>query len=406
MKFIHIADAHLDSPFLGLSFLPSKQFSQIKEATSKSFERTVDAALAEKVDLFLIAGDTFDSVHPSPKSQLFLNNQLQRLVDAQIQVVMVLGNHDYLAPEQMILPQSPFFKLLGADQNIEIFKAQTQNGYPYQVIGFSYRQNHIRQDLAQEFPVKADDRFTFGLMHAGMKTSAESQNNYAPFTLSELQQLNYNYFALGHIHLRQVLSKEPLIVYSGNLQGRHINEQGAKGYYLGTIDEGSQKTKLDFHATAPIIWKMVEVDLKQTVSQTDLLQIISQKLAENNQMTTLMGLTINGAQNLTDDEVEIIKDPATWQQISAHLNYDSQLVKVYFKDNQQLRLSEADTAAFLQAETEIMSDSSLQHLASSLGKKSATVNGLLEKDSFLEEIKELAQVKLGHDLKDFNDEIN
>ena len=37
MKFIHFADAHLDSPFRGLSFLPSNQFNQIKKATENRF---------------------------------------------------------------------------------------------------------------------------------------------------------------------------------------------------------------------------------------------------------------------------------------------------------------------------------------------------------------------------------
>jgi len=51
MKFIHFADAHLDSPFLGLSFLPSKSFNQIQKAPMQSLTNIVDLAIRENVDL-------------------------------------------------------------------------------------------------------------------------------------------------------------------------------------------------------------------------------------------------------------------------------------------------------------------------------------------------------------------
>ena len=108
---MHLADAHLDSPFQGLSFLPSNEFNNIKQSTQKSFIKAIDTALDQKVDLVLIAGDTFDSVHPSPQSQLFFSREVKRLTDQEIQVVMILGNHDYLNPDEMILPQTPYFKL-------------------------------------------------------------------------------------------------------------------------------------------------------------------------------------------------------------------------------------------------------------------------------------------------------
>lgn len=87
MKFMHLADAHLDSPFQGLSFLPSNEFNNIKQSTQKSFTKAIDTALDQKVDLVLIAGDTFDSVHPSPQSQLFFSREIKRLTDQEIQEI-------------------------------------------------------------------------------------------------------------------------------------------------------------------------------------------------------------------------------------------------------------------------------------------------------------------------------
>ena len=405
MKFMHLADAHLDSPFQGLSFLPSNEFNNIKQSTQKSFTKAIDIALEQSVDLVLIAGDTFDSVHPSPQSQLFFSREIKRLTDQEIQVVMILGNHDYLNPDEMILPQSPYFKLLGPDEKVEEVQFKTKTGFPYTVAGFSYQYNHIEADKISEFPKKGDN-FTIGLMHAGAKTTAKHQNVYAPFTTAEIKDLNYDYFALGHIHLRQTLSQEPWIVYSGNLQGRHINERDAKGVYLNTVDETTKKISLDFVETAPIIWQMVTLSLDQEVSQADLTKRIVDILTKKNTQKTLFGLTIQGAQYLSEQELELINDSDYWLQLSNSLNFDSRLVKVYLTNNEKLQLKTADKEAFDQAESEIFDLDKIYSLANDLSKKSDYVADLLKKQEFIDEVKELAQVKLGQKLKDMDDETN
>lgn len=402
---MHLADAHLDSPFQGLSFLPSNEFKNIKQSTQKSFTKAIDTALDRNVDLVLIAGDTFDSAHPSPQSQLFFSREIQRLTDKKIQVVMILGNHDYLNPDEMLLPQTPYFKLLGSNEEVEEFESKTKEDFPCTVVGFSYQHNHIETDKISEFPKKGDN-FTIGLMHAGTKTTTNYQNVYAPFTTAEIKDLNYNYFALGHIHLRQTLSKDPLIVYSGNLQGRHINEQGSKGVYIGTVDETTKKVSLDFVETAPIIWQMATLTLDQEISQKDLTRQIVEILTKQNVQQTLFGLTIEGAQYLSEKELELVKDSDYWLQLSNSLKFDSRLVKVYLTNNEKLQLRTADKEAFDQAENETFELDKIYALASDLSKKSDYVADILKKPEFIDEVKELAQVKLGQKLKDINDEVN
>lgn len=402
---MHLADAHLDSPFQGLSFLPSNEFKNIKQSTQKSFTKAIDTALDRNVDLVLIAGDTFDSAHPSPQSQLFFSREIQRLTDKKIQVVMILGNHDYLNPDEMLLPQTPYFKLLGSNEEVEEFESKTKEDFPYTVVGFSYQHNHIEADKISEFPKKGDN-FTIGLMHAGAKTTTNYQNVYAPFTTAKIKDLNYNYFALGHIHLRQTLSEDPLIVYSGNLQGRHINEQGSKGVYIGIVDETTKKVSLDFIETAPIIWQMATLTLDQEISQNDLTRQIVEVLTKKNVQKTLFGLTIEGAQYLSEKELELVKDSDYWLQLSNSLNFDSRLVKVYLTNNEKLQLRTADKEAFDQAESETFELDKIYALASDLSKKSDYVADILKKPEFIDEVKELAQVKLGQKLKDINDEVN
>lgn len=402
MKFIHFADAHLDSPFRGLSFLPSKEFNQIYQAADQSLTRIVDLALAEKVDLVLIAGDTFDSAKPSPRSQLFFAQQIKRLTDAQIQVVMIFGNHDHMRREDLLVNQSPYFKLLGANEAVEKATFKTKDNFNYDVVGFSYLNNHITEDKIPDFPGK-EHNYTFGLMHAQEKEADSRKNVYAPFTVSEVQALNYDYFALGHIHARRNLSEKPWIVYSGNIQGRHINEMGAKGCYLGVIDENTKKTSIEFKTTGPILWQGVQVELDTQISKADLQNEIIASL-NNAKQKTYFSLTTAGAQFMTDEEQELVQDTDFWQNISQNLPFDSQLVDVRLKISSNLELNENDQQAFEQAKAEIFENDEFDKIVSDWKKKGPIAAQLTEDPAFIKAVKQLTEVKLMGKLKGITDE--
>lgn len=407
MKFLHIADVHLDSPFLGLSFLPSELFCQIKNAIQLSFEKAVNFAIDNDVDLVLLAGDTFDSIHPTPQSKIFFANQIKRLVDRQIQVVMVLGNHDYSQIDDLLLNESPYFKIIGSNEQIEQVDFMTKSQYKYRVVGFSYQHNHITEDIIAKYPPKSTLIYTIGLAHAGMKQSSVDQNNYAPFTLNEVKDLNYDYFALGHIHLRQVLSQEPWIVYSGNLQGRHMNEKDAKGFYFGQVDEQSQNTQLQFIDVSPIVWQTVDLTLDEPFkSTTKLCTKIQNLLADNNLRPTLFTLNIIGAELLSDAQLDMLNDKSMYEELSNNLQYHSLLVKVYYKHRDFIALNATDRALFAKAAEEILTANHTCELASSLMKKSNIVTNNLQKEEYLSDIYELARVRLEQKLRGNNDEIN
>ncbi|MDU7064811.1 MAG: DNA repair exonuclease [Lactobacillus crispatus] len=401
MKFIHFADAHLDSPFRGLSFLPSEEFNYIYQAADQSLKRIVDLALAEKVDLVLIAGDTFDSSQPSPRAQLFFAEQVKRLTDAQIQVVMIFGNHDHMKQEDLLVSPSPYFKLLGNSETVEQATFTTDAGFNYDVIGFSYLNNHITEDKIPEFPAKGKN-YTFGLMHAQEKSATASQNVYAPFTVDELQNLNYDYFALGHIHARNNLSSTPWIVYPGNIQGRHINEMGAKGCYLGEIDENSGKTTIDFKETGPILWQGTKINLEGAISKADLQAKIIAKLESGQK--TYFSLTIAGAQYLSTEERDLVQDPDFWQTISQSLPFASQLVDVRFVVNTSLKLNDNDQQAFQAAKEELFAPAEFKQIVSDWQKKDPEAAKLAADPDFIAAVKNLTEVKLMSKLKGIKDE--
>src|SRR6266481_7450772 len=114
MKFIHCADVHLDTPLQGLAEYPGAPITEIRNATRRAFERVLDAAISEKVDFLIIAGDLYDTGLKSFESALFFNRQMTRLKDAGIDVYLIHGNHD---------AASKLIKQLRPPANVHVFRS-------------------------------------------------------------------------------------------------------------------------------------------------------------------------------------------------------------------------------------------------------------------------------------------
>ena len=83
----------------------------------------------------------------------------------------------------------------------------------------------------------------------------------------------YDYWALGHVHKREILADAPYIVFPGNLQGRHIRETApeGKGCTLVSVDEGG-KTTLSHEAVDTVRWDAVTVDVSSVESMGALVE--------------------------------------------------------------------------------------------------------------------------------------
>ncbi|MDN6597470.1 MAG: DNA repair exonuclease [Lentilactobacillus parabuchneri] len=278
MKFIHTADLHLDSPFLGLKnhSLPDDLWEKIHQSTFDSFQKIIDEAINDQVDFVLLVGDLFDREERSVAADAFLMAQLNRLKDHEIDAFISFGNHDYSTadPSSFGYPDNTYV----FSNQVETKKYRLDNGQVVAISGFSFDKQWITDPMIQDYPQAfSDATWNIGMLHGSLSTLNSPEANYAPFTLNQLEEKGYDYWALGHIHKRQALNKQGTINYSGNTQGRHINETGEKGFLLVESD-GSQLTSR-FQSTAPIIWDFMAVSVaQQPVKQ--LAELIMSQLAD------------------------------------------------------------------------------------------------------------------------------
>ncbi len=258
ITFIHAADIHLDSALKGLERYEGAPVDEIRLATRRALENLVETALERTVDFVLIAGDLYDGTWKDHNTGLFFVRQMTRLQHAGIPVVMISGNHDAAAK---------MTKSLTLPENVELLphrKPTTANSkrladLGVSVHGQSFGKPAVLDNLAQDYPAKHAGRFNIGLLHTSLG-GAEGHEPYAPCTVADLQQKEYDYWALGHVHTRRIVCEDPLIVYPGNIQGRHIRETGAKGCYIVSVDDQG-RCELEFTPLDVMRWERCEVDL-------------------------------------------------------------------------------------------------------------------------------------------------
>ena len=236
-RILHAADVHLDSPLQKLDAYDDAPVEQIRGASRRALENLTDLAIERQVDLVVVAGDLYDGDWPDQNTGLFFVKQASRLVRENIPVVVIRGNHDAAnkMTSSLPMPKNPDGSQIMLDENRVDLREFDAIGVA--VHGRSYRKRAETGDMAGEYPAPLGGRFNLGLLHTGL-SGLEGHDPYAPCTPQQLADKEYDYWALGHIHLRgehQVDGAAP-VVFSGNIQGRHIRESGPKGCVIVDVD--------------------------------------------------------------------------------------------------------------------------------------------------------------------------
>jgi DNA repair exonuclease SbcCD nuclease subunit len=228
----------------------------------------VDFAIDERVDLVVIAGDIFDGDWSDFKSGLAFVAGLADLDKAGIRVAMIRGNHD--AANKMS-------RRLKWPKNTFEFRSRAPETHVIEELGVaihgqSFPTGAVPQNLVQTYPTPRSDLFNIGLLHTSASGSI-AHATYAPCSVVDLVAKGYDYWALGHVHTRSTLCEHPPIVFSGNLQGRHINEPGERGFMLVAV-EGNHVQDVRFVPMNVLRWQRIEVNLSAAASLDEALLAI------------------------------------------------------------------------------------------------------------------------------------
>jgi DNA repair exonuclease SbcCD nuclease subunit len=273
-RFLHAADLHLDSPLRGLETDASAPVELIRGATRRALGRMVDLALRETVRFVVIAGDVYDGEWPDYGTGLFFASQMRRLTDAGIEVFIIRGNHD--AANRVIR------SLRMPSPLVHMFDHKAAHSFDIEPLGVvvhgqSFADKAVPDDLSLKYPPARAGYFNIGVLHTSA-TGFAGHDTYSPCEPARLAAHGYDYWALGHVHERTILGTDPWILFSGNIQGRHIGETGAKGVSLVTVADGRVVDVSHVALDDDLRWAHVIVPLDGAGDEAQALALVGEHL--------------------------------------------------------------------------------------------------------------------------------
>ncbi|MGX7047334.1 DNA double-strand break repair protein Mre11 [Lactococcus piscium] len=288
MKFIHTADLHLDREFEGL-------VQEVPYQPYKILEKIIDFAIGEAVEVVFFAGDNFHQSQPSIKIQTYFASQLARLAPHGIQAVVIFGNHDYYRKSVYWVQFS---------DNVTVFHSETvmtkkltlKTGETLAVSAFSYQHPHISEDKIVDYPLRDYTcDYHIGLFHGEI-----SGQRFAPANLTDMLSKDYNYWALGHIHLASQLADS--VIYSGTPQGRNKKESTNLIVYGDILPSGNL---IYFQDLAEVHFETVTLDLSDCQTLSQVLTYIASNLIDE---AVCYSLNLKNYENVADNLQEAIEN--------------------------------------------------------------------------------------------------
>lgn len=265
-RFLHLADLHLETVYGGRAATRER----LREASLQAFERAVDFALERRLDALLIAGDAFDDALLSRRTELFFVRQLRRLAAAGTHALYCCGNHDpggsslraaHLGLDSGDDPSKALLHIFRGARP-EVVTLSGRDGEPVGVVvGAGHNTDRESRDLAANFTRLKTGLPVVGLLHCqvGSARDAAEHARYAPASREDLARVEYDYWALGHVHLRQRPFADLPAWYAGNLQGRNARETGPKGGLLVELAAG-EPVDPAFVPFAPVRWEHLRLE--------------------------------------------------------------------------------------------------------------------------------------------------
>jgi len=227
IRILHTADVHLDSPLKSLALRDPDLRERVQTASRTALTRIISSAVERDAAALLIAGDLFDGAERSAQTVAFLTVQLEHLRERGIRVFYIKGNHD---------AENPLTGALALPDNVHVFDGRggkvklAENVW---IHGVSFAGRHAPESLLPKFPAPVAGAINIAMLHTSLMGAA-GHDPYAPCTVGDLTAAGFDYWALGHVHSRQVHSEAPWVVMPGTPQGRDIGEPGPKSATLLT----------------------------------------------------------------------------------------------------------------------------------------------------------------------------
>lgn len=365
VKLIHIADIHLGMENYGRVDKKTGLHSRLTDFL-KCLDYCVDYALEKQVDFFLFAGDAFKTRDPSPTYQREFAKRIKKIASNGINTILVIGNHDLpnafkkadtleiyktLGVENVYVSRKPeVFNFYRNENKWEFRDENLADKKKIQIAtlpwipksDFLQNEEYKGKTISEAYEMMSRETISFIdnikekvspknpavlIAHgtvAGASFGGEQKTYIGTDILLPLNVMGskpFNYVALGHLHKYQVLSKNPLVIYSGSIERVDFGEEKEeKGFVEINIDEETQKTDYKFIETPSRKFLTIKVEIKESDLEP------TKKIIEEIKKYDLKDTVVKVKINLPENMVTSIHDGEI-RQVLGEANFIAGIIK-------------------------------------------------------------------------------
>lgn len=272
VRLLHTADVHLGARYRDLGGAAADQ----RERQMAAFKASVELALAEPVDLFIVAGDLFDSNTQPRRSVEAVAAQLGRLAGRGISVALLPGTHDVYDPASIYRAYDlPALAGHAGDDAIVVFTPdEPEHRYPHldlTVHGFCFATKRAPHSPLEDFHVAAGTgRWHVGVIHGALAIAGRTDSDEVVFRAEEISASGLDYLALGHWHsFQQGRAGKVPWAYSGAPEPVALDQDQAGNVVLVTLAEegGEKRVTIEPRRVGRTRFLPIEIDLGTVASQ-------------------------------------------------------------------------------------------------------------------------------------------
>lgn len=263
MKFVHLADLHLDTKFDSLNQidgLPEKRRLEQR----KALKDVIEYIKNNNVELLFISGDLYEHKYIRKSSIEYVNNLFKEIEKTQIFISP--GNHDpYIT--------NSFYSAFNWNPNIHIFKGKIEkiNYKNIHIYGFGFTDFYCKESDIENIKIEEPEDINILVTHGSLDGGRDEFREYNPLRQTKLKTLGFDYLALGHIHKPYYKEeKNQKIIYPGSTISLGFDELGEHGIVAGDIEK--EKLELQFIPIDTRKYVEKEIDISNLSSNEEIIE--------------------------------------------------------------------------------------------------------------------------------------
>lgn len=284
LRLLHTADIHLGARHADLG----EQAAAQRERQFAAFQASIDLAIAEKVDVFLIAGDLFDSNTQPRRSVERVAAELKRLVAAKIRTVIIPGTHD-VYDRASLYRVHDLAALAGSTEDDDLVTVLTPDRPSVHlgacdviVHGLVFATKRAPHSPLRDLKVSPGDGATWhvGMVHGSLAIPDRTDRDEVVVTREEIEATGLDYLALGHWHsAQQGKAGSTTYAYAGAPEPVAVTQDGAGKVLLVQLEEkaGARTVTISERVVGRTRFEKLDVDAAGLVDQPALVDLLAAK---------------------------------------------------------------------------------------------------------------------------------